>query len=122
MSYEFDGRGLADGDLKPTKIDGKFYLITFATYHDGDPKPWAGPHVSGKKQALRVDRDRKGVATDQEFCRIALPTKATLKGGQLLPHPIWVARIKGTDKGARVGSDRWLLLNEVVGLEGTILT
>jgi hypothetical protein len=120
-SYEFDGRGLADGDLKPRKIDGKFYLITFATYSSGDPKPWAGEHVVGKNQALKVDRDRKGLLTDKEFCRVALPTKAMLKAGKDIPHPIWVARIKGTDEGDRVGSDRWQLLDEIEGLERSIL-
>lgn len=120
MSYEFDGRGLADGDLKPRKVGGKFYLITFAAYNDGDPKPWTGQHVVGKKQALKVDRDRKGVLTDKEFCRVALPTKAMLKEGEDLPHPVWVARIKGTDEGGRVGSDRWQLVDEVEGLERTI--
>ncbi len=122
MSYEFDGRGLADGDLKPRKIDGRFFLITFATYHDGDPKPWDGPHVSGKKQALRVDRGRKGVPTDKEFCRVTLPSKAALKEGQHLPYPVWVARIKKGDEGSRVGSDRWQLQDDVVGLEKTVLT
>jgi len=121
MSYEFDGEGVADPDLKPRKIDGKFYLITFATYSSGEPKPWAGEHVVGKKQALKVDRDRKGVITDKEFCRVALPTKAMLKEGKDLPHPIWVARTKGTDEGDRVGSDRWRLLDEIEGLERSIL-
>jgi len=121
MSYEFDGQGLADSDLTPRRIDGKFYLITFATYSSGDAKPWVGEHVVGKKQALKVDRDRKGVLTDKEFCRVALPTKAMLKAGRDLPHPIWVARIKGTDEGDRVGSDRWQLLDEIEGLERSIL-
>lgn len=121
MSYEFDGRGLVDVDLTPRKIDGKFYLITFATHDEGDPKPWRGPNVSGKKQALRVDRDRKGVSTDREFCRVTLPTKAILKGGQHLPYPIWVARISKADKGKRIGSDRWRLLDEVVGLDRKLL-
>jgi len=120
MSYEFDGRGLGGRDLTPRKVGGKYYLITLATYNDGDAKPWTGQHVVGKRQALKVDRDRKGVLTDKEFCRVALPTKAMLTEGKNLPHPVWVARIKGTDKGNRVGSDRWQLLDEVEGLERTI--
>ncbi|MCJ7628746.1 MAG: hypothetical protein MUO50_10210, partial [Longimicrobiales bacterium] len=122
MSYEFDGRGLADGDLKPQKIGGKFYLITFASYEEGDPEPWSGPQVVGKKPALKVDRDRKGVIPDKEFCRVALPTKAMLKKGKTLSHPVWVARIRGSDEGERVGSDRWQLVDEVEGLERTVLS
>ena len=122
MSYEFDGPGLANRDLTPKKINGKFYLITFATYTSGDPKPWTGAHVVGKKQAIKVDRDRKGVLNDREFCRVTPPTKAMLKEGRHLPHPVWVARIKGSDEGTRVGSDRWRLLDEVEGLEKTLLS
>jgi len=121
MSYEFDGQGLADGDLKPRKIGGKFYLISFATYHPGKTKPWVGAHVAGKKQALKIDRDRKGLRADKEFCRLALPTKRSLKEGRHLPHPVWVARVKQADEGKRVGSDRWLLLDEMRGLEESLL-
>jgi len=121
LSYEFDGLGLTDQDQKPRKIDGKYYLITFASYRPGEQKPWSGLHVVGKKQALKVDRDRKGVLPDEEFCRMALPTKAMLKEGKGLAHPIWVARIKSTDEGKRVSSKRWRLLDEVAGLEQGIL-
>ena len=96
-------------------------VITFATYTSGDTKPWSGAHVVGKKQALKVDRDRKGVLSDKEFCRVAMPTKSMLKEGRLLPHPVWVARIKGTDEGTRVGSDRWKTWDVVQGLDRTLL-
>ncbi|RLC07973.1 MAG: hypothetical protein DRI24_24065 [Deltaproteobacteria bacterium] len=121
MNYEFDGGGLADTDLKPRKIAGKYYLITYGTYRRDENKPWTGPHILGKKQIMRVDRDRKGVRSDKGFCRVDLPAKGLVTKGRSLPHPIWVARIKGSDEGERVGSSRWKLINGVEGLDRNLL-
>ena len=119
--YEFDGEGWADRDLGPVKMGDRFYLITFATYTDGETRPWSGYHVSPKSRALKVDRDRKGPRKDKEFCKVRLPTKAMLKTAESLPYPVWVARVKQTDGGGVVPSDRWELLDEVRGLEASIL-
>jgi hypothetical protein len=120
MRYEWDGSGLPDRDLKPHKIRGNYFLITFATHRPGAKRPWRGPAVAKKKQVLKVDRDRKGFRPDREFCRVALPTPAMLEAGRRVPHPVWVARLKKKDRGHHLGSDRWRLLDEVEGLEGTI--
>lgn len=119
--YEFDGEGWGDQDLGPVKIGEKFYLITFATYTQGEPRPWSGHHVAPGKRALSVDRDRRGPLTDKAFCTVRLPTKAMLDHAGHLPYPVWVARIEKTDEGTRVPNDRWELLDEVDGLEGSIL-
>ncbi|MGW8266422.1 MAG: hypothetical protein ACWGSQ_08645, partial [Longimicrobiales bacterium] len=119
--YEFDGEGWGDQDIGPVKIGEKFHLITFATYTQGEARPWSGHHVAAGKRALRVDRDRKGPFTDKEFCTVRLPTKAMLDLAAPLPYPVWVARIKKTDEGTMVPTDRWELLDEVAGLEGSIL-
>ena len=121
MSYEFDGEGLTDRVLRPRRIDGKLFLITFATYTRGEPQPWSGRHVMRKQRALRVDRDRKGHLPDRLFCTVALPTLKTLKQAGSLPYPVWVAPIEEADQGSKVSSDRWQLLDEVRGLEETIL-
>jgi hypothetical protein len=120
--FEFDGEGWADQDLGPVRVDDALHLITFAEYAVGERHPWSGSHVLIKKKALRVDRDRKGLLPDKEFCTIQLPTKPMLEKSRKLPYPVFVARIKLTDEGTHVGSDRWQLVDEIQGLEGTILT
>lgn len=119
--FEFDGEGWADQDLGPVKIAGGYHLITFAEYTVGETHPWSGHHVLRKKKALRVDRDRAGPLPDKEFCTIQLPTKPMLEASRTRPYPVFVARIKLTDEGKRVGSERWELVDEVKGLEETIL-
>ena len=119
--YEFDGEGWGDRDLGPVKIGEKFYLITFATYTRGEGRPWSGHHVEAGKRSLKVDRDRRGPLTDKEFCTVRLPTKVMLESAGHLPYPVWVARIKKTDEGSSVPTDRWELLDEVTGLEASIL-
>ena len=119
--YEFDGEGWGDRDMGPVKIEEKFYLITFATYTHGAASPWSGHHVAVSKRALKVDRDRKGPLTDKEFCKVRLPTKEMLKTADSLPYPVWVARLKKTDEGSMVPNDRWELMDEVLGLEASIL-
>jgi predicted acylesterase/phospholipase RssA len=121
MSYEFDGEGLADDDIRPRRIGGKLFLITFATYTRGEPRPWSGTHVIRRQRALKVDRDRKGPLPDRLFCTVALPTLEMLNAAASLPYPVWVARIETTDEGTRVPSGRWQLLEEIRGLEETIL-
>jgi hypothetical protein len=119
--YEFDGEGWGDRDIGPVKIGERFYLITFATYTRGEAKPWSGHHVAAGKRVLRIDRDRKGLLTDKEFCTIRLPTRAMLDTADHLAYPVWVARIKKTDEGSAIPSDRWEILDEVKGLEASIL-
>jgi len=119
--YEFDGEGWADRDMGPVKIGEKFFLITFATYTQGEAKPWTGKHVAGRRSALKVDRDRKGAMPDKDFCTIRLPPKKILKQADHLPYPVWMARIRKTDEGSLVPSDRWNLVNDVKGLEASIL-
>lgn len=120
--FEFDGEGWADQDLGPVKVDGAFLLITFARYTAGKREPWSGAHVMPRRKALRVDRDRKGILPDKEFCTIQLPTKPMLEESGKLPYPVFEARIKLTDEGSHVSSSRWRLVDEVRGLEETILT
>jgi len=121
MSYELDGQGLADNDQKPRKIDGKYYLITLLNHEPGEEKPWTGLHLAGKKPALKVDKNKKGLQADKEFCRVTLPTEAMLADSCTLPHPVWVARIKGSDNGKRISPDRWKLAADVRGLEETLM-
>lgn len=119
--FEFDGRGWGDRDQKPRRIDGKFYLITFASYHPNRQKPWTGAHVSGKKQRLRVDRGRKGGITGKRFCTVDLPEEATLERGRTFPYPVLTARVKKSDQGGPIESKRWKMVNLVEGLDRTIL-
>ena len=119
--FELDGEGWADRDIGPVKIEDKLFLISFATYTDGDPWPWSGEHVAPKKRALTIDRDRKTPGKDKGFCQIRLPNKEMLKGAERFAYPVWVARIKKTDKGNLVPTDRWTLLEQVKGLEESIL-
>jgi hypothetical protein len=121
LSYEFDGGGITDDDLKPRKINGRYYLITFAEFRAGESRPWSGPHVATKKQTLKLDRNRKGPRIDKEFCRLSLPTGEMLKQCHGVPHPIWVARVKRSDEGARLGHRRWKLRTEVEGLDRDLL-
>ena len=121
LSYEFDGGGITDDDLKPRKINGRYYLITFAEFTAGEARPWSGSHVASKKQTLKLDRNRKGPRPDKEFCRLSLPTEAMLEESQGEPHPIWVARVKRSDEGARLGPRRWKLRTEVEGLDRALL-
>jgi len=121
MGYELDGEGLADSDLRPRTLDGRLFLITFATYTRGEAGPWTGKHVIRKQRALKVDRNRMAPLTDKWFCTVALPTLEMLREAGMLPYPVWVARIEKGDEGARVPSERWQLLDEVRGLEETIL-
>lgn len=119
--FEFDGRGLGDRDQKPVRIDGKLYLVTFGTYRPGIEEAWAGPHISGKKQLLKVDRRGKGGFTGKRFCTVALPEEGTLKTGRTLPSPILIARVKKSDKGGHMGAKRWTMVDLVEGLDRTIL-
>ena len=121
MSYQFHGEGLADRDLRPRRLHGKLFLITFATYTRGAPRPWSGRHVIRKQRALKVNRDRKGPVSDKLFCTVALPTLAMLKQAGSLAYPLWVAALERGDQGTRVPSGRWRLLEGVQGLEETIL-
>ena len=121
MSYEFDVGTVAGRDLRPRRIDGKLYLITFATYTRGESRPWSGRHVIRRLRALKVDKDRRTPLPDKLFCTVALPTLKDLKQTAGLPYPVWVAPVVEADEGTRVPSDRWQLLDEVRGLEETIL-
>jgi predicted acylesterase/phospholipase RssA len=121
MRYELDGNGMADQDQKPRKINGKYYLITLVRHRPEESIPWSGPHLTGKKKLLKVDRDQKGIRADKEFCRLVLPTEDMLAESRTLTHPVWVARIKGSDEGKKVSSDRWKLWMDVEGLDRTLL-
>jgi hypothetical protein len=119
--FEFDGQGWGDRDQKPRRIGGRFYLITFATFHPEEEKAWSGPHISRKKQLLRLDRDGKGGIGGRAFCTVALPERSTLEEGRTLPYPVLVARVRKSDKGGRIEAGRWTVVDMIEGLEGTIL-
>ncbi len=119
--FEFDGRGWGDRDQKPKRINGKFYLITFASYHPDQKQAWTGPHVSGKKQRLRVDRSRKGGLTAKEFCTVELPDANTLENGRTFAYPVLLSRVRKSDKGGHIEAQRWTMADMIEALDRTIL-
>jgi predicted acylesterase/phospholipase RssA len=119
--FEFDGRGWGDRDQRPTRINGKLYLITFATRQPGKGKVWGGPHVAKGKQRLRVDRRRKGGVAGKSFCTVALPKESTLKKGKTYSYPILTARVKKSDEGGHIQAKRWTIADGVEALDRNIL-
>ncbi|MFC3123213.1 patatin-like phospholipase family protein [Agaribacter flavus] len=69
---ELDGRGkvpgIGDNDIKPVKLNGNFYLITFVDY-DKKTKRWSGEHVSGS-QSINIDQNG---FIDRHYTSINLP-------------------------------------------------
>jgi predicted acylesterase/phospholipase RssA len=85
-SYEFDGEGLGDQDIRPVELEPhRFALITFADY-DPIAKTWSGAHLEDGR--MIIDRNLRGGSI-----RLPLPSHADVLSANLTPHPIFVCAL-----------------------------
>jgi len=105
-SFELDDRRFGDRDLGPLRLDaGPFTLVTFADF-DPETGGWSGEHV--ETGALAIGRDGPGPFGDRRFCTLELPPAELLEAADLLPHPVFRARITAEDEGNELPVERWL--------------
>lgn len=120
--FELDGKGLGDRDLGPIRVTegGPLQLITFAEY-DPAAGQWSGVHVTdGDKPHIRVDRDGLGPAFDRLYCSFELPDADALARADLMPNPVFIAKLQEGDESKMVEPDRWTLDSGVQPLEDLI--
>ena len=123
--FELDGKGIADKDIRPVRVDGKLCLVTFASYTRTKGVPtaerWSGIHVPKGSRAIETCKDRLLALPDKRFCLIQLPNAADLAKADDLAYPVFTARLQGKDEGKRLSRDRWELRDGAVGLETKLL-
>ncbi|MFC1523597.1 patatin-like phospholipase family protein [Thermodesulfobacteriota bacterium] len=107
--FEWDGPGFvpmaSDKDIATIKIDGEYYLVTFARYHK---KKWSGLHVDGTK-GLKVDKD--GLFVDTVHCHIKMPTEDHIKQADILNYPVFVNEIDGNEENDSPVIKEWQIKN-----------
>jgi hypothetical protein len=121
MSFRLRGGHLGERPLRPREVGGKLFLITFATSTGGEAFTWAGTHLFPDQETLTVDRKRWISLPARRHCSVALPHPGTLKGASGLHYPVLVALVQESDRGTEIPFHRWQLMDEVRGLEETIL-
>ncbi len=92
-NLEFDGRGkipgFSDKDIKPIKLHGKLYLITFADFDQMSAK-WHGPHIT-KKQTIHIDQHG---FIDKTYASINTPDPALLSELALSGYSVLTTKLK----------------------------
>ncbi|MDT0582532.1 patatin-like phospholipase family protein [Brumicola blandensis] len=92
-NLEFDGRGkipgLTDKDIKPVKLNGKLFLITFADF-DETTSLWNGPHIS-KQQQIHIDQNG---FIDKTYASISTPDAALLDELALSGYSVLTTKLK----------------------------
>jgi predicted acylesterase/phospholipase RssA len=111
-SYEFDGKGIGDRDIRPVSIDGRHVLITFASY-DEEKQRWVGPHLDPKGVKLSIDRN--GVFRDSLALEILMPAVDRIEPAHLNPNPAFACIV--TQDGGDYRSTDWKVESGVVSLD-----
>lgn len=116
-SYELDAElRMFEADGQPIQIvpGGPWTLVSFAEWGPRiEPKTgrtadaWSGQHVKQGANGEAYFSVDSGLF-DSTFCEIELPSTETIENADLMPNPVYVARITQSDKGkGRLKSDRW---------------
>jgi hypothetical protein len=120
-NYEFDGRGISDRDVGPVRIDGRYFLITFARFARGaSGSRWGGAHLTRDRKSIRIDKAGYIDLDDRQFCAIRLPTAKQREQAEACAFPIFQAKIRKVHHKQDLPSDTWVVSEGASPLEESI--
>ena len=112
-NLEFDGRGkipgLTDKDIKPVKLNGKLFLITFADF-DETTSLWDGPHIS-KQQQIHIDQNG---FIDKTYASISTPDASLLDELALSGYSVLTTKLK--KQRGRTQKLKWHVTKQLTAL------